>query len=671
MIGMPLVFHFKQNKRNMILEIKNMKLAVGYALAIVIGASTLTACGGSGGSSKAKATTDGGSKNPDVSVPDTATPAPETVEGNAAPLLNSLSVIDADAGKTLAYDTLTASYSFSDNEGDAEGETIVTWYRDGVVIDSANALSYKLQELDTGKGIHVSIQPVALTGTPLGNTYSSSVFTPLDKRILPLRALSESSTNTSIGLLTEDGAMNVVSSYELGHVYTATKFNGKSLIWSSSPTYGIEPWVSNGFENETVLLKDTAVGTLDGGLPASQFKVSGDFAYFSSANRIWVTDGTPGGTAELMPEGEYLGAANLLVAAGGLIFSTYENNAGGKQISTMWHTDGTVDGTVEIQLEEDFTVLQVINTRDKTLVLATNSARVDFTLYELNLENTIATKIKDLPTGLMNKPTPYDIYPDVFHYETDSAFCISYLERRFIALNTMPSSNPSLPEEIQYYPALSQAVNYCTNDSIADLELLELDDSSITDPYIIGTSVDDDFYMTGKKDGSQIDNVLLKTDLAGIGINELLEQNFNSLLMTGNKINGKDVFILDSSVWVTGGSSESTTSLGVKAWSSVFTEVNGQLLFPNRDTDENPGIYSQAFYLTDGTPEGTEEIANYSGAKGNALPGFALGDKAYFFMGGVDETDGFEYSLFESDGTEVGTKLMVRDESSFVYRFSK
>ncbi len=107
----------------------------------------LTACGGGGG-------------NPPPPI-------------NAAPVASNVTIFDDDGGDTLAGDGLSARYTYSDAENDAEGASSFRWLRDGMAINGATGTTYRLVLADGGTEITFEVTPVAAAGTTTGTAATS------------------------------------------------------------------------------------------------------------------------------------------------------------------------------------------------------------------------------------------------------------------------------------------------------------------------------------------------------------------------------------------------------------------------------------------------------------------------------------------------------------------
>jgi hypothetical protein len=93
------------------------------------------------------------------------------VTGNAAPEAFNVTI----EGTVRVNDTLTASYVYSDAEGDIENNSLIQWYiasnasgTEEIPISGATSLKYKLKPDDEFKFIRVGITPKTSTGTTSG-----------------------------------------------------------------------------------------------------------------------------------------------------------------------------------------------------------------------------------------------------------------------------------------------------------------------------------------------------------------------------------------------------------------------------------------------------------------------------------------------------------------------
>ncbi|HSK79857.1 MAG TPA: ELWxxDGT repeat protein, partial [Thermoanaerobaculia bacterium] len=133
--------------------------------------------------------------------------------------------------------------------------------------------------------------------------------------------------------------------------------NGDTLLFSANDgTHGREPWVSDGTDAGTLLLEDVHPGTADSsgsGSPETDGRDAlaapgGGFLFRAEDDthgyELWITDGTPAGTA-LLKDIHPAGGSNPtnLSALGPAVYFAASDGANGTE---LWKTDGTEAGTV-------------------------------------------------------------------------------------------------------------------------------------------------------------------------------------------------------------------------------------------------------------------------------------------------------------------------------------
>ncbi len=105
-------------------------------------------------------------------------------EGSAAPVQNLAPVatdVTFSSCMLLVSETLTGSYTYTDDEGDPEGISTYQWYRaddisgtNQAAISGATAITYVLQAADNGKHISFEVMPEAQSGTSSGTNVMSA-----------------------------------------------------------------------------------------------------------------------------------------------------------------------------------------------------------------------------------------------------------------------------------------------------------------------------------------------------------------------------------------------------------------------------------------------------------------------------------------------------------------
>jgi uncharacterized protein YggU (UPF0235/DUF167 family) len=93
---------------------------------------------------------------------------------NQTPTVSNVTISDTNGGNAVVGDTLMASYTYADNEDDAEGQSVIRWLRNDVIVSSASAMSYTLVDADAGKSIRFEVIPKAATGMLVGIAATSN-----------------------------------------------------------------------------------------------------------------------------------------------------------------------------------------------------------------------------------------------------------------------------------------------------------------------------------------------------------------------------------------------------------------------------------------------------------------------------------------------------------------
>lgn len=125
------------------------------------------------------------------------------------------------------------------------------------------------------------------------------------------------------------------------------KMGNRVVFTAYQPTYGIEPYTTNGTVAGTSFTTDIAPG-ISSSVAYGGCEYNG-YYYFTAESTIfdqelWRTDGTAAGTTaftSLVPDGTQAGGVHAVgVVNGYLLFNSYVNG-----VSTLWKTDGTSPGT--------------------------------------------------------------------------------------------------------------------------------------------------------------------------------------------------------------------------------------------------------------------------------------------------------------------------------------
>lgn len=133
----------------------------------------------------------------------------------------------------------------------------------------------------------------------------------------------------------------------------AVVWNGKIFFVGAVPATGAEPWVSDGTESGTTLLKDTNPGSESGMDEQLHFAVTSVGVFFTAAlttyegrtETLWFTDGTTAGTRKVrsngIEEGFSAGCLEYGEIGGTVYFAACDTAHG----AGLWRSDGTNAGT--------------------------------------------------------------------------------------------------------------------------------------------------------------------------------------------------------------------------------------------------------------------------------------------------------------------------------------
>lgn len=114
---------------------------------------------------------------------------------------------------------------------------------------------------------------------------------------------------------------------------------------------GIEPWVSDGTNAGTTLIKD--INTTSNAANPGPYVKAGNTIFFAANNNtngieLWKTDGTEAGTVllkDIVPGSSSSSPANLTNVNGTIFFTAFSTGFG----TELWKTDGTEAGTVMVK----------------------------------------------------------------------------------------------------------------------------------------------------------------------------------------------------------------------------------------------------------------------------------------------------------------------------------
>lgn len=117
------------------------------------------------------------------------------VDANAAPTAGALNI----TGSLGEGETLTATYTYSDLEGDAEGASTIQWLSDGATISGAVGSTYIIQSDQVGAMISFEVTPIAAAGSSVGTAVTSNAVGPVPANAAPTAADVSISGTTQSG----------------------------------------------------------------------------------------------------------------------------------------------------------------------------------------------------------------------------------------------------------------------------------------------------------------------------------------------------------------------------------------------------------------------------------------------------------------------------------------
>ena len=413
--------------------------------------------------------------------------------------------------------------------------------------------------------------------------------------------------------------------------------NGNKMYFNANDgTHGTEPWVSDGTDAGTQLIKDFEPG--ETGISMSAFfNLNGNTVFIRVANyttpnptfELWKTDGTTTGTTKMidlprltftyMPE---TGLFNQLLMGTTNPDYTY----------TLWRTDGTTAGTYSIGTNfnnpsnrPSFYKNRFYFTENIYNPAMTRLWTSDGTIAGTKVIDTLirgGTMMVESFVGLGDKVYFGGIGGGTKIWESDGTIDGTKV---MIDINPLPNA-----PQIQYLTAVGDALYFWANDGLSGTEIW-------------------------KSDGTAVGTRLVKDLTPGFG---------SSLLNMGSAkgIGFKDKYVTLSweGIWVSDGTENGTIKIAPNLpqintyWFSSTTSSTGQalenqLLFSRADTTNGTELW-----MSDGTAAGTRLLKDiYREKHLSSFPNqfVRMGNMLYFTA--MDYVGGME--LWQSDGTEGGT----------------
>ena len=180
---------------------------------------------------------------------------------------------------------------------------------------------------------------------------------------------------------------------------------GNTIFFAASDGInGTELWKTDGTTAGTVMVKDIATGS--GGSNPANFTLVNNIMFFSASTtanglELWKTDGTEAGTVlvkDIYPGGSW-SSPSLLTAAGNLLYFVANNNTNGNE---LWKSDGTDAGTVlvkDIVAGTGTPTIQNLVNANGTIFFTASVAGFGRELWKSDGTDAGTVMVKDIATG--------------------------------------------------------------------------------------------------------------------------------------------------------------------------------------------------------------------------------------------------------------------------------
>ncbi len=479
--------------------------------------------------------------------------------------------------------------------------------------------------------------------------------------------------------------------------------NGKLFFEADDGVHGAEPWMSDGTEMGTMLVKDIYPGMDEWGQPNSSnaryFSTYKDRFYFTAQDdthgqELWQSDGSSNGT--IMLKDIYPGAAQgcyecsrWMAELDGLLYFPAYNNLHG---NGLWRTDGTPSGTLFALVSsvgEDSYGFRSLVTQNGALYFFAGNDSVGEELFTSDGTQAGTRMVKDINPGEDSSSSwkVTIIYPDSLNrlyflandgthgpelWISDGSEAGTVLVKD---INTLTEDSVGLG-----FPAvgIDNVLYFLARDRVHGLELWRSDgtevntllvkdivpDTSVINSYgfewlavgdVLFFTVDDGThgFELWRTDGTEPGTYLVN-DINAAGPSEpasLVEMDGWLYFSADDGQHGAELWKSDGST--TGTALVKDIHPAGSSSPVNLTVVDGVLYFAADD-----GEHGFELWRSDGTSAGTRLVIDIQPGKWSGGPGLLTESGGRLFFGADDGQHGVE--LWVSDGTKSGTE-MVKD----------
>ena len=414
-------------------------------------------------------------------------------------------------------------------------------------------------------------------------------------------------------------------------------FDNKLFFDAYTEDYGQELWVSDGTPEGTILFKDINPGSGDAMLYSKDYIVHGNLFYFFADNgtqgmELWKSDGTSIGTVMVKDIESGIGSSALTLEGGilnGQLIFAANDGIHGKE---LWLSDGTENGTILVT--DINSGLSHGLTYNSPLVVS-NSA-IFFVGYYGPASQVGVWASNGTPEG-----TVY------LGAGSPNTFGITPLGESVLYYASGPNNSSALWRSdgtLTGTEVLSEGLHSGTN-SLFEVSFLTINDL---------------IFFPGKTEVNGTE--LWISDGTAQGTNLFKDLNKTSGIRAGRitEVGDKSFFSYNgSTLGVSDGTAPGTYQIPVivegrgTADRAKLVEFNDRLIFVGYDSD-----HGYELWTSDGTAAGTKMIKDIRPGAGGSLEGefnkhslTKIGDKVYFSANNNASTN----AIWVTDGTEEGT----------------